>query len=169
MKFNINQMRFEDALEISKWIYPEPYSIYSMDGSDSCIDELLNGFYFSVNDEECNLFGYYCYGQSAQVPVGKQFGAYTDDIFIDIGLGMKPSLCGQGLGFHFLCHGLDFARSKLSATGFRLTVASFNVRAINVYEKVGFKKANSFIRVSEHGEIKFWVMTLGYDSVLTKS
>jgi RimJ/RimL family protein N-acetyltransferase len=153
-------MNYEDAMEISKWIYQEPYLIYSMDGSDSCIDELLNGFYFSVNDEESNLLGYYCFGQSAQVPVGKQFGAYTNDDIIDIGLGIKPSLCGQGLGFDFLSHGLVFARSKLSAIGFRLTVASFNERAIKVYKKIGFKKVNTFIRVSENGEIEFWVMTL---------
>ncbi len=160
MKFTINQMNCEDATEISKWIYQEPYSIYSLDGSDSCTNELLNGFNFSVNDEESNLLGYYCFGQSAQVPVGKQFNAYTDDDVTDIGLGIKPSLCGQGLGFDFLSHGLEFARNNLSATGFRLTVASFNERAIKVYERIGFKKVNSFKRISENGEMEFWIMTL---------
>lgn len=40
MKLNIKQMNYEEAYEISKWIYQEPYSIYSNDGSDSCITEL---------------------------------------------------------------------------------------------------------------------------------
>ena len=42
MKLNIKRMNYEKANEISKWIYQEPYSIYSNDGSDSCIRELLD-------------------------------------------------------------------------------------------------------------------------------
>lgn len=160
MKFSISQMNYEVASEISKWIYEEPYSIYSMDGSDGCIDELLNGYFFFVSDEESNLLGYFCFGQSAKVPVGNQFGVYTDDDIIDIGLGIKPSLCGQGLGFDFLSHCLEFAKNKLAAKRFRLTVASFNERAIKIYERIGFKKVHSFIRVSENGEMEFFVMTL---------
>ena len=42
----------------------------------------------------------------------------------------------------------------------RLTVAAFNERAIRVYERAGFKKVNSFERVSEHGKMEFLVMIL---------
>ena len=161
MELFIKQMNYNEAKQISVWVYEEPYSIYSMDESDNCIKELLNGYYFSVSDSENNLIGYYCFGESAQVPVGNQFGVYDSRDIIDIGLGIKPSLCGQGLGLNFFSNGLDFARNKLSAKGFRLTVASFNKRAIKVYEKSGFRKVNSFKRVSENGEIEFWVMILG--------
>lgn len=161
MKFIINEMHCEDATEISKWTYEEPYSIYSMNGSDSCIKELLNGLYFSIKDEEDNLIGYYCFGQAAQVPIGKQFGVYPEeDNIIDIGLGIKPGLCGQGLGFEFLRNGLDFARNNLRATRFRLTVAAFNERAIKVYERIGFKKVDCFMRTSGNMKIEFWVMIL---------
>ncbi|MGF7059714.1 GNAT family N-acetyltransferase [Brassicibacter mesophilus] len=160
MKLNIKQINYNEANQISKWIYEEPYSIYSMDESDDCIDELLNNPYFSVTDRENNLLGYYCFGESAQVPVGRQFGVYDDKDVTDIGLGMKPNLCGQGLGFGFLNSGLEFARNQLSAKRFRLTVAAFNKRAIKVYERIGFKKVNSFKRKSGTGEIEFWVMIL---------
>jgi RimJ/RimL family protein N-acetyltransferase len=160
MELFIKQMNYNEAKQISEWVYEEPYSIYSMDESDNCIKELLNGYYFSVIDSENNLIGYYCFGESAQVPVGNQFGVYDSRDIIDIGLGIKPNLCGQGLGLDFFSNGLDFARNKLSAKGFRLTVASFNERAIKVYEKLGFRKVNSFKRVSENGEIEFWVMIL---------
>lgn len=159
MTLNIKQMNYDNAKLISKWIYQEPYSIYSMGESYNCINELLNGDYYSVSDDENNLIGYYCFGESAQVPAGKQFGAYGDKDTIDIGLGIKPNLCGKGLGFNFLCNGLDFARKKLSTQRFRLTVATFNKRAIKVYEKAGFKKTNSFERISEIGRIDFLVMT----------
>lgn len=160
MKFSTNKMNSDEAKEISKWTYQEPYSMYNMDEGDSCINELLNDSYFSVKDEYNNLIGFYCLGVSAQVPAGKQFGVYNDNHFTDIGLGIKPSFCSQGLGFNFLCYGLEFAQNKLSITGFRLTVAAFNKRAIKIYERIGFKKVNSFIRLLEKEETEFWIMTL---------
>lgn len=153
-------MNYDEAKQISKWVYNEPYSIYSMDESDGCINELLNGYYFSAFDRENNLIGYYCFGESAQVPAGNQFGVYDFKDITDIGLGIKPDLCGQGFGFGFLNSGLDFARNMLSSKGFRLTVATFNQRAIKVYQRIGFKKANSFERISDDRTVEFWVMVL---------
>ena len=160
MELNIKQMNYNEAKQISKWVYKEPFSIYSMDESDSCINELLNGYYFSVSDKENNLIGYYCFGESAQVPAGNRFGVYDSKDITDIGLGIKPNLCGKGLGLNFFSSGLEFARNKLSSKVFRLTVATFNQRAIKVYERIGFKKVNSFERISESGKIEFWVMIL---------
>lgn len=50
MALNIKQMDYENARHISKWTYEEPYSIYSMNKSDNCINELLNGDYYFVSD-----------------------------------------------------------------------------------------------------------------------
>lgn len=158
MDVTIKHMNYDEAKQISKWIYKEPYSIYSMDGSDNCINELLNGTYFSVFDKENNLIGYYCFGESAQVPVGNEFEVYRCNDITDIGLGIKPNLCGQGLGLEFLSNGLNFAKNKLSAKGVRLTVATFNQRAIKIYKRAGFEKVHSFERISETGKINFWVM-----------
>lgn len=160
MPLIIKPMNNDEATQVSKWIYGEPYSIYSMDEDDDSINELMNGYYFSVLDEADNLVGYYCFGESAQVPAGNQFGVYDSADMTDIGLGLKPDLCGHGLGLEFLSNGLDFARDTLSAKGFRLTVATFNKRAIKTYQRAGFKKVNSFERASENGNLEFWVMVL---------
>jgi len=115
MELDIKQMNYDEAKQISNWVYKGPYSIYSMDESDDGINELLNGYYFSVSDRENNFLGYYCFGESAQVPVGKRFGVYDSNDITDVGLGIKPNLCDQGLGFDFFSSGLDFARKELLA------------------------------------------------------
>lgn len=156
----ISQMNWEQANQISNWGYEEPYEIYSMDGSDECINELLNFNYFSVTDDEEKLIGYFCYGEAAQVPAGRKFDVYDDTNLVDIGLGIKPELCSKGLGNEFLLMGIEFGRNMLSIKRFRLTVAAFNERAIKVYQRVGFEKIDSFVRVTDQNELEFWVMIL---------
>jgi [ribosomal protein S18]-alanine N-acetyltransferase len=156
----IKPMNYEQAMYISQWQYEEPYSIYSMDGSEECISELLNGFYYSVVEKDGQIIGYYCLGESAQVPAGSQFGAYDNKKFTDIGLGMRPDICGQGMGSKFLHEGIRFAKENLAAAAFRLTVASFNKRAINAYRKLGFKEDIYFVRTSDTGSLEFITMLL---------
>ncbi|MGM9989032.1 MAG: GNAT family N-acetyltransferase [Bacillaceae bacterium] len=158
MKLYVKQMSMEEARQIATWTYEKPYTMYSMD--EACIPELLQGDYFAVTNSENKLIGYYCFGESAQVPAGRRTGAYVANNVVDVGLGINPELCGRGLGFEFLNKGLQFARNELDATKFRLTVAAFNQRGINVYERVGFKKVYSFQRISEMEAIDFFVMVL---------
>jgi [ribosomal protein S18]-alanine N-acetyltransferase len=160
MEFIIEKMNYDRAKQISEWAYQEPYSIYCMDGSDECINELLDCLYYTVTDDKNNIVGYYCFGEAAQVPVGRQFGVYSDNDKTDIGLGINPNLCGKGLGYDFLKNGMSFASDQLSIKEFRLTVAVFNQRAIKVYERLGFRKVASFMRAIENSTIEFIVMIL---------
>lgn len=146
---------YDEAKIIANWKYDEPYAIYNMDENDSSLREQLDGSYYSATDEEGNLTGYFCFGQSARVPAGEMAGVYHEEGFTDIGLGMAPGLCGRGYGYDFMHAGMHFAQEQLSIKKFRLTVAAFNVRAIKVYEKLGFVKAGSFKRVSEDGRVEF--------------
>lgn len=158
MAYKINKMSINEAILISKWRYPEPYSIYSMDGGKEVVNELLDGSYYSVIDDDGNLIGYYCFGESAQVPIGRQFGAYEDLGITDIGLGIRPDMCGHGLGYDFIRNGMVFAQIQFGTKSFRLTVAAFNKRAIKVYEKAGFEKVKSFERKTSDSTIIFEVM-----------
>jgi [ribosomal protein S18]-alanine N-acetyltransferase len=158
MEYKIDRMNYARAKQISEWVYLEPYSIYNMDGSDGCINELLDGLYYTVTDDKNNLIGYYCFGEAAQVPTGRKFGVYDDKGKTDIGLGMNPNLCGKGFGYEFLKNGMEFANNELSVKGFRLTVATFNQRAIIVYRRLGFREVASFKRVMENNSIEFIVM-----------
>lgn len=144
MRYTIEKMDEAWAGIISEWRYDGSYSFYDMDDTNETIEELCDGSYYSVLDDNGGIVGFFCFGASAQVPPGRRFGVYESKNYTDIGLGMRPDLCGQGLGTDFLRQGMTFALRQLSAENFRLTVASFNKRAIKAYEKVGFVKANSF-------------------------
>jgi len=160
MHYFIKEMSKNYAIDISTWTYKEPYNIYNGDKSEEFIKELLDGSYFSVVDEKDNIIGFYCFGIAAQVPVGKQYQVYDDIGFVDIGLGMRPDLCDKGKGFEFFIKGLEFAKNKFSITKFRLTVASFNKRAIRLYERLGFRKTVTFERKNLDGSVTFLVMEM---------
>jgi ribosomal-protein-alanine N-acetyltransferase len=71
-------MTREYAIDISQWNYAEPYSFYSMDGSEACISELLNGDYICVLGKDAEIIGFLCTGESARVPEGYITGIYND-------------------------------------------------------------------------------------------
>lgn len=154
----ILKMDTATAITISNWIYEAPYSIYSFDGSDECTGELMNGPYFYVLDDCEDLVGYVCYGKSACVPAGSISGVYNVIDTIDIGLGLRPDLCGKGIGMTLLQAGIDYGRELFNNDKFRLTVATFNKRAIKVYEKMGFYKEKIFVNKCEEGGIEFQTM-----------
>jgi ribosomal-protein-alanine N-acetyltransferase len=61
-----------------------------------------------------------------------------------IGLGMRPSLSGQGRGVAFFTSTLAFRQPHFYATRLRLTVAQFNRRALALYKQFGFQKTAEF-------------------------
>lgn len=146
MELTIREMTNKEAKEICTWKYNDIYSFYNMD--EDGMDELMNGSYYSAFNEDNRLIGFYCFGESAIVPAGNSVGAYNDQGYLDIGLGMMPELCGKGSGAIFMIKGLEFAKEKFNINKFRLTVAIFNKRAVKVYEKLGFNKDMLFNRVT---------------------
>lgn len=145
MRLYIEDMNDALAMEILTWKYEVPYDFYNVEYSNEAVEELLNQNYFAIVNEGNQLVGFFCFGSSAQVPIGVKYGAYSGDM-VDIGLGMKPELTGQGQGLDFLTFILKSVQEHPSVRRpLRLTVASFNKRAINLYEKLGFVKVKTFL------------------------
>jgi len=141
MTFQAVPMTVDQATAILKWTYPPPYDFYNMETSEEAYAELLDGSYQAVIAHK-QLVGFFCTGRSAQVPPGRPLHLYPDD-HLDIGLGRQPELTGQGTGFAFCSFVLDTVKAK-SALPLRLTVASFNERAIHLYEQLGFQRHAAF-------------------------
>lgn len=76
-------------------------------------------------------------------------GGVYDGSALDTGGGLRPQLTGQGLGREAIATGLDFGRREFSPAAFRVTIASFNVRAQRVVEALGFRRIGSFLASSD--------------------
>jgi [ribosomal protein S18]-alanine N-acetyltransferase len=128
----------EHALDICTWRYPAPYDNYDMVDADP--DELLRaclGFFAVLVDDQ--LIGFRSFGPDGQVS-----GWRYDDSALDTGGGLRPELTGRGLGREVISAGLSFGRARFEPLAFRVTVASFNARALRTVESLGFKKIGQF-------------------------
>ncbi|MBW4432697.1 MAG: GNAT family N-acetyltransferase [Pelatocladus maniniholoensis HA4357-MV3] len=90
-------------------------------------------------DAENELIAFCCFGEDAQVSGGD----YTSTA-LDIGLGVRPNLTGQGQGQRYIADVLNFAQSTFHSTIFRVTVAAFNERALRTWKKAGFQQIQTF-------------------------
>lgn len=152
MDWRIVPMTAEYAREMSLWKYGGEYSFYDRNGET----DYPEGEAFACLDETGKLAGHFHFGEDARIPTLEE-NVYAPG-YLDIGLGLRPDLCGQGLGEEFLKLGLAFGKAQFSARRFRLSVACFNLRAVKVYERCGFavdrKVTNSYFKN------QFYIMTL---------
>lgn len=157
--YTIKEMTAEQAEVIMNWEYEAPYSFYNMTEDEETFSELTDGTYFSIVDESQHLIGFICFGENAQVPGGRKAGLYSDETYIDIGVGLNPIHTGKGMGERFLQYGLHFGKERYPEKGFRLSVAIFNKRAISVYKKVGFVSRERFLNGPNDSQVEFLLMT----------
>lgn len=129
------------AIESLCFAYEPPYDFYNVAVNEENVKERLDGSYVAAFVGE-NLIGFYCTGPSARVPAGYPFGAYERRC-TDIGVGLKPSWTGQGKGTPFFKAVLDEVE-KDSESCLRLSVATFNRRAIRLYSRMGFEADQAF-------------------------
>jgi ribosomal-protein-alanine N-acetyltransferase len=147
MSFRFRLMSQADAEAIAGWHYAEPFSFYDWAADPRDLAELLNPTargdgYFAVEDETGELIGFFHYKE----PHAPR---------LEIGLGLRPDRTGQGLGKSFVEAGLDFGRERFAPREFTLSVASFNRRAIKVYERVGFSTVRVFSHWTNGAEWEF--------------
>jgi RimJ/RimL family protein N-acetyltransferase len=79
----------------------------------------------------------------------------AEDGTVEIGIGLRPDLVGRGLGESFMQRELDYAREQWAPRRFRLHVAAWNARAIQLYERLGFREVGArhvrtFVRFGAH-------------------
>jgi ribosomal-protein-alanine N-acetyltransferase len=134
--------------EILTWQYDPPYHIYNP-GSGDVENDVR---YFLDPQTNCyaligwngELVAYCTFGRDARVPGGD----YRTEA-LDMGLGVRPDLTGQGRGIVFARAVLEFVRERFAPVACRVTVAAFNQRARRVWEKAGFRRIQAFRRTKD--------------------
>jgi [ribosomal protein S18]-alanine N-acetyltransferase len=147
--YRFRQMNDEEAHEISRWHYEPPYDFYDSTSDPDDLAELLDparreGSYFSAFDAEGSLVGFFQFEREGET--------------VDVGLGMRPDLTGRGLGLEYVLAGLEFARERFSPGRFTLAVATFNERAIEVYERAGFLRGAVYTHYTSGADYLFLAM-----------
>ncbi len=128
-----------DIRDFAAWRHEAPYDVYNITGdSDKAVEYFLRpstNCHVLVEDGE--LAGFFTFGFDAQVPGGDYSTPARD-----IGLGVKPSRTGQGLGRGFAGAVVEYARD--GAERLRVTIATGNRRAVRVWSGMGFTEIQRF-------------------------
>lgn len=128
----------EEMDAISGWAYEPPYDFY-----DGRHEPVRNPERFhAAHDAEGSVVGFYYFEVKGRV--------------LEYGLGLRPDLTGQGHGLEFFKAGLEYGREQFRPEQIVLAVATFNERAIKVYERAGFARTGKHVRnLPGFGEVEF--------------
>ncbi|MFN8441173.1 MAG: GNAT family protein [Caldilineaceae bacterium] len=141
------------------WRYPPPYDVYNLDAddADASPDYFLEPAVacHALVDETDELIGFCTFGKDGQVP-GGDYGANA----LDIGMGMRPDLTGQGHGALFRDAVIAFALHTFAPSMLRVTIADFNQRAKRVWEQAGFEPIQRFC--SDFSKLEFVLLVKRY-------
>ena len=77
---------------------------------------------------------------------------------MELGLGLRPDLCGKGLGRTFVREIIAFLEAHYTYDALILKVAQFNQRARRVYQACGFRETRMVRQESNGGIYDFVVM-----------
>lgn len=140
-----------EAREVCTWRYEGIYSIYNLSDWEVVVqncwsladEETRNDYFVSLWHEE-SLIGF-----GRIEPVNE---------VIQLGIGLKPELCGKGLGASAMCCLLEEARRRYPNQTIGLEVRRFNKRAIKCYESIGFRVSSTYMKETLHGFIAYQSM-----------
>jgi RimJ/RimL family protein N-acetyltransferase len=132
-RLHIRALTHDDAANIAGWHYDGRWATYDLASIDTLVDELE--MYSAIVDADGVLHGFLCVGAAARVP-----GLEPDPRFLDVGIGLDPSLVGKGWGSE-LGRLVKRHLNQLHPTlGLRAAVQSWNERSLKLARRLGFSE-----------------------------
>lgn len=156
MDFTIRAFTEIDADDIASWRYPAPYDVYDLTEDPSLESDIRDperwgATWFAADDAETGALA----GFLELVASESETDAGTH-VEVEVGLGLRPDLTGQGIGASFVQAALAFSRERWQPSTFALDVFPWNERAICCYERAGFERGEVYVRTFPDGnEVKF--------------
>lgn len=134
------------AAELCAWRYDAPYDVYNWpawedmkkDGIEFGDPVLRDNQYAAVLGPGGPLIGF-----AQFFPLGPSV--------MRLGLGLRPDLCGQGLGRLLVRTVAEEALRRSPGAEVDLEVLAWNERAIRTYEKAGFRMEDTYMRPTKDG------------------
>jgi len=151
-RYTFTPLRLGDARAMASWRYEGEYSFYNTGLFPLLLVVPLRWLLASMGVEV-----YAVRDESKEVAGTFSYTRQHDSV--EIGLAMRPDLTGRGLGLDFVRAGMDFARERFAPRAFTLDVATFNLRAIKVYQRAGFVPVATFKRSMRQGPVEFLAMS----------
>lgn len=142
MSLNIQQLDEINARACALWHYEAPLNFYNLNSDE--IEQNVQYFLDPQNNfygifEKLEFIGFCSFGKDGQVD-----GGNYSALALDIGMGIRPDMTGQGRGNYYVSAVLNFALREFNAPLFRVTIATFNQRALRVWSKAGFRPIDTF-------------------------
>jgi RimJ/RimL family protein N-acetyltransferase len=142
-------MDADGARTLIGWRYPPPYQIYQLELNPAQIIEAIAflidpiNAYYRMEQADGSIEAFCCFGLDAQVDGGD----YSNDA-LDLGMGVRPDLTGQGRGVIYATALVQYALATYAPQRLRVTIADFNQRAQRVWQKAGFRQSQEFRSVN---------------------
>lgn len=154
MNLKLESLTENYAKQICNWKYDNEYSIYNFPEWDIIVKQnwaiaieiKRQSQFLAVINELGDLCGYIRFIDNNECVL--------------IGLGLKPFLCGQGLGDSIMALLKNECKRRYDNKKIVLEVRSFNQRAIRCYEKAGFKITDTYSKDTLIGADEFIKMIL---------
>lgn len=148
--FRVRALTADDGMDIATWRYPGPWSVY-----DSVDAPRADDGFWAVEDASARLVGFCCFGQEARVP-----GQPESAGVLDVGLGLRPEVTGQGYGSEFARTVVAYARTVAPDATLRCVVQEWNARSRRVAEAAGFAVCGSHEVGTGSGRVRYLVMEI---------
>jgi RimJ/RimL family protein N-acetyltransferase len=131
--YELRPLTAEQGEVMAQWRYPGPWAVYDVTGP---LDP-AEGFW-AVLDERGDVAGYACFGFEARVP-----GLNERPGVLDVGVGMRPDLTGQGLGRAFAEAVLTHGHAISGVGRLRAVVQEWNTRGRRLLTGLGFAETGT--------------------------
>ena len=131
--FHVRQLTIEDGLTLAASPQPAAWQVY-----DALEPFPPDEGYWAVADIRDVLLGFCCLGEPARAP-----GETGHPAILDIAIGIRSDLSGQGWGTELGRAAVGYARSVARDRRLRTTVPDWNAVGLRVAEHSGFVRSGT--------------------------